>query len=76
MAVMTLNRFTCDLCSRNVEVSDVVLPGGWVKLTLDDLMIDRSWHDVHVCESCAKRIADYVNAAKPRDGSKTCSSSP
>jgi hypothetical protein len=48
--------FTCDICAaRSGEVS--CLPKGWAKIIVENKYVDRDFHDKHVCDGCARKIA-------------------
>ena len=61
MSEKKLLRVTCDLCDRCADSETAKPPEGWVKLTYENPMLDRSRHYKHLCPSCVKKVQGAVN---------------
>ena len=47
----------CDLCSNTGNAkSDVEGPDGWIKIVIEDSMLDRMLHDKCICSHCLTEI--------------------
>lgn len=54
VAQQKLYKTTCDLCGRTETGAEK--PAGWVRISVEDSMLDRMFHDKDICESCVKSI--------------------
>ncbi len=57
MGIIKSYLWKCDLCSNTGNAkSDVEGPDGWIKIVIEDTMVDRMLHDKCICSHCLVEI--------------------
>lgn len=46
----------CDLCTDHKQMPDNTLPVGWIRVSIENPNLDRSWFERDICDSCLKLI--------------------
>lgn len=66
MGIKKVETWKCDLCKdKTVNISEGSVPDGWIKIQLEDSMVDRMFHEKCICSSCMKDII-FAVVAKPK----------
>lgn len=65
MGISTNVEWKCDLCG-HAEATYHKEIAGWVKLDIEDIYLDRSWHTKVICPGCVQQIEAFVDSRKKK----------